>query len=289
MSSLPDNIDTVHREVQRKFGRNLLLLQQYEQLLKNLFAESNIAGASSDDILIKKAQRHESVSKKSLGQVIGDLIGSYITPISNRHISEENDELQSDLTQTSIRITYRMEFTEENFKLTKQKLADLVDLRNELVHHFLEKHDIMTSSGCQTAESYLDECFKNINYHYQELLQWIKHSDDSRAYMAALMLTPEFRDYFIHGIKPDKAGVIWELSTIVNLLRDAESALATEGWTSLHRAIAYIGKLESKQTPKRYGCSSWRQVLHESKQFEVRKEQAALGLTNETWYRSRFL
>lgn len=175
-----------------------------------------------------------------------------------------------------------MEFTEENFKLTKQRLADLVDLRNELVHHFIEKHDIMTSSGCQTAESYLDECFKNINDHYQELLQWIKHSDDSRAYMASLMLTPEFLDYFIYEIKPDKAA-------IVNLLRDAESALATEGWTSLHRAIAYIGKLESEQTPKRYGCSSWRQVLHESKQFEVRKEQAALGLTSETWYRSRFL
>jgi hypothetical protein len=41
------------------------------------------------------------------------------------------------------------------------------------------------------------------------------------------------------------------------------------------------------RTPTRYGCSSWRHLLHESEQFEVRREQATPGEPTLTWYRSR--
>ena len=166
-------------------------------------------------------------------------------------------------------------------------VADLVNLRNELVHHFLEKHDIWTEAGCQIADAYLDDGFKQIDAHYEELREWAKHNLAMREQMAGFSKTPEFRDFFVHGIMPGGAGVFWASSTIVNLLRDAEEAIAKDGWTFLQDAIDYIRQNEPEHTPTRYGCSSWRHLLHESEQFEVRREQAAPGQPTLTWYRSR--
>ena len=74
---------------------------------------------------------------------------------------------------------------------------------------------------------------------------------------------------------------------VPNLLRDAEATLAVDGWTPLARAIEHISSREPGHTPKRYGCSSWRQVLHESAIFTIRREQSELGAAKETWYCSR--
>lgn len=46
MSSIPENVATLHREVQRKFGRNLLRLQ-HEKLMKSFIAEQEVSGRGS--------------------------------------------------------------------------------------------------------------------------------------------------------------------------------------------------------------------------------------------------
>lgn len=57
--------------------------------------------------------------------------------------------------------------------------------------------------------------------------------------------------------------------------------------TNLADAIAFIGARHPDHTPKRYGCSSWRQVLHESKLFDVRRDKAMDAAPGATWYRPR--
>jgi hypothetical protein len=72
---LPDHVLVLHREVQRKFGRNLLRLQQYEKLIKTIVAEHDIAGTSSELNSIRAA-KHDAVATKTLGQVVGALVGN---------------------------------------------------------------------------------------------------------------------------------------------------------------------------------------------------------------------
>lgn len=48
-----------------------------------------------------------------------------------------------------------------------------------------------------------------------------------------------------------------------------------------------IAKIYPEQTPIRYGCGSWRHVIHESKQFEIPKQSQADNGTTVVWYRSR--
>lgn len=298
-NSLPGNIDgfaatedgserlcAVQRETQRKFGRNLLRLQQYERLIKGLVAEQDVAGPICELHAIR-ARQIEAMSKKTLGQVVGELTGAYIAPALPESDSQQDDELSHDSRLPWFRISYRIEMKEEDFKETERKLAALVNLRNELVHHFLEKYDIWTEAGCQIADAYLDDCFKQIDAHYEELREWAKHNLEVREQVAGFMKTPEFHDFFVHGIMPGGAGVFWASSTIVNLLRDAEAAIAKDGWTFLQDAIDYIRQNDPEHTPTRYGCSSWRHLLHESEQFELRREQAAPGQPTHTWYRSR--
>jgi len=94
------------------------------------------------------------------------------------------------------------------------------------------------------------------------------------------MKSDAFKDMLIDGIAPD-GQVHWPMSGIVSGLREAEQALAPPGdparWTELNAAIAWIAKQHPDQTPRRYGCSSWRQVLHESGEFEVVKKKPALA------------
>ncbi len=182
---------------------------------------------------------------------------------------------------------FRMEMQEERFRETERKMADLVDLRNELVHHFLESHDMWSVPGCQKALGYLEECNKQVDAHYEELRNWAKHLIEAREHSASVFRSPEFQDFFIHGIYPGGAGVHWPSCTIVNLLRDAEAALAKDGWTFLLDAIEFAREAEPEHIPSRYGCSSWRQVLHESGQFDLRREQGQPGEATLTWFRSK--
>jgi hypothetical protein len=285
-SSLSDNVLAAHREVQRKFGRNLLRLQQYELLLKTLVSERLTAGPAAELRSIQE-QRKDEVSKKTLGQVVGELTESYITQPLPSSESDEFDQQLGDPTQPWVSLSIRIEMEEGGLNRTRQRLAELVDLRNDLVHHFLETHDVWTESGCLAADAHLDDSFKLIDAQYKELRQLAEHISEMRTDMGAFINSPEFRDFAKHGIMPDGAGVFWDSSTIVRLLRDAEDPLAQDGWTELRRAIDHIGKKEPEHTPKRYGCNSWRQVLHESKQFEVRKDQATPGAPTKIWYRSR--
>lgn len=77
------------------------------------------------------------------------------------------------------------------------------------------------------------------------------------------------------------------LPRLVELLRQAEATHAQEGWTTLNSAMAFIKTLAPHETPKKHTFGSWRQVLHVSRAFEVRRRPAAPGEAVETLYRYR--
>ena len=271
--------------VQRKLGRCLIRLQQYERLLKALVAEHDVSGPAHQLIDIRDS-RMEALSKKTLGHVVGAVTENLLTPDSIASDEDGDNDHSAEEDAFVFCTRFRVELSAKRHEETVTALRALVDLRNELVHHFLEKHDIWSESGCITAQAYLEACYEQVDERYMELQSWAKASVEAREYMANFMQTPEFRGFLHHGILPGGAVVEWACSTIVRLLREAEAGLARDGWTSLNDAIAFLQKAYPEHTPRRYGCSSWRQVLHESGQFQVRKEQAGPGSPTRVWFRS---
>lgn len=269
----------LQRTVQRKLGRCLLRLQQYEMLLKVLVANIDIAGPP-EHLQSLHAEKVVSAQKKTMGTLVGMLTEGYLTP---SQADESADEVNAN-GGAWFRSRSQMELDAEHYEATKSTLKELVDLRNELVHHFLMRFDIWQADSCAAADRHLDESYETIDRHFLTLHEWSKGIDNARALMASFMDTPTFKDLFFDGIQPDGT-VVWPVSGIVRHLRKAEAEVAQAGWAELNAAIAWICKHAPDQTPKRYGCSSWRQVIHESSQFEIRKEIANGGTVVS--YRSR--
>ncbi|KPX94165.1 hypothetical protein VT47_24765 [Pseudomonas syringae pv. syringae] len=279
LSSNP--LPELQRTVQRKLGRCMLQLQQYERLLKAMVAHSELSGPPERLQAICE-EKVACALKKTLGTLVGMLTESYLK------LPDLADEPEQAEPSDQIWISFRcqMELPEEHYAETKAAFKELVDLRNDLVHHFLQRFDFWGVDGCVAAEAYLDECYETIDGHYLTLRDWAKSMDEARQLMVSFMQTQEYRDFVSNGIGPDGT-VHWVSSGITNCLREAETKLAQAGWTPLFEAIHWIAKTYPEQTPKRYGCGSWRHVIHASQQFEIRKQSQAVTGPTVVWYRSR--
>lgn len=278
-----DPVPDLQRTVQRKLGRCMLQLQQYERLLKTMVAHSELSGPP-ERLQAICDEKVACAHKKTLGTLVGMLTDSYLRLPDLSNQSEQTDDEPSDGFWFSFRC--QMELPEERYTETKAALKELVDLRNELVHHFLQRFDLWVVGGCIAAQAYLDESYETIDRHYRTLRDWAKSMDGARQLMVSFMQTKEYEDAVENGIWFDGT-VHWPSSGITACLREAESKLAQAGWTPLSEAIHWIAKTYPEQTPKRYGCGSWRHVIHASQQFEIRKQSQADNGATVVWYRSR--
>ena len=184
------------------------------------------------------------------------------------------------------RFRFQVGLDANQHQATTAALKELVDLRNELVHHFLQRFNIWEPQGCMAADAYLDAIYETIDGHYLTLRGWAQGMDEARAAMASFMSTAAFEDLLVNGIAPDGT-VDWPASGAVRCLREAETKLGTEGWTLLNTATAWIRAQHPDQHPQRYCCGSWRHVIHESRQFEIRRTVNTEQGCGEVWYRSR--
>lgn len=268
--------------VQRKLGRNLMRLQQYERLLKQLIVVSEISGVP-DELQANLERRRELFANKTLGQLVGELTGELLGTSEPSTETQQSKAEREALAQNQpfFRTTFFMPVVDQDHEQTRQELAQLVCMRNELVHHFLELFDLRDAEQCLAAETYLDEGLSQIDSHWQRLVAWAESHDAARQMMAAFMQTPEFENLLLKGVLPN-ISVDWASSQVVNLLREAEEKLGSGGWTALDEVIVYLQQTHPEETPKRYGCKTWRQLIRRSELFEL-KRQAELG---KTWYRS---
>lgn len=277
-SPAPDNarLAELQRAVQNKLGGCIWRLQQYERLLKAMVANTDLAGEPAQLQALRDA-RMASVHKTTLGGLVSLFTGGYLLAEDESGPAQETDD-KSPGDKLWFSFQQRMAMSAERLEAITAELKELVDLRNELVHHLLERFDLGQLDRCEAAVAYLDASRTTIDRHYQTLRTWAEQMDNARALAASFMNSDAFTDLLINGIAPD-CQVHWPVSGIVSGLREAEQALAPSGgparWIELNAAIAWIAKQHPDQTPKRYGCSSWRQVLHESREFEVMKKKPA--------------
>lgn len=288
----------LQRAAQYKLGGCIWRLQQHERLLKAMVANTDLAGEPAQLQALRDA-RVASVQKTTLGGLVTLFTGGYLRAEGEPAPAQETDD-KAPGDRFWFSFQQRMPMSAERHEAITAELKELVDLRNELVHHLLERFDLGQLDRCEAAVAYLDASRATIDRHYQTLRSWAEQMDNVRALAASFMNSDAYKDMVIDSIAPD-GQVDWSISGIVSSLREAEQALASrcspERWTVLNAAIAWIAKQHPDQTPKRYGCSSWRQVLHESGEFEVMKKKPApapntgAGTTTTTgtvvYYRSR--
>lgn len=279
-----DPVARLRFAVQQKLGRCMMLLQQYELLVKRLISSQGTITQSTEpkSALVKTTK---DVATQTLGQVVGELTGSILV-VENSEFNDQEVDVPIDHSQIWIKYSFHLVFGTHEHEQMKGELAELVILRNDLVHHFIETYDVWSENGCHAADVYLQECSAKIEAHLLILRGWANVIQKTVKVHASFMASPEFES-FQNEILLDGTGIDWPSTEIVRLLRGAELDYAKDGWTFLGDAIASIKTSCPNQTPKKYGCSSWRHVIHESKLFEIQKTSTAASGAVQVWYRSR--
>lgn len=268
------------QDVQRLLGKCLLRIQQYEWLLKKLVAHHRVAGPASR-IARLQADRIDEASTKTLGMLVRDLLGSYIVP--DLGIDAEEDDAACDDVAT-VSLYFRLNTSPQDYAGIQKDLADLVQLRNRLAHHFIEDHDLGTLEGCLAASSALEASYGFIDRHVDQLHAWADGMEKVRCLMAEHVQSDAFEQFMINGIGLDGT-IHWAISGAVRVLRDVLPELAEDGWAPVNAAGRAIHARDPGQVPEKYGCRSWKHVLHASGLFDLQYRD--IGGQRVGFYRER--
>ncbi|MFZ6045293.1 OST-HTH/LOTUS domain-containing protein [Pseudomonas sp. CR3202] len=286
MTAMEDrSLEELRSAIAERMGRCVLVLQQYEILLKRLLAHHEYAGPV-DALAGYRANREEHFSDQTLGQLVKQFTKRVLRPSTDNMDEFSIDGSPQETLDSFVQIRQSIGVAEEHHEALCSDLQSLVDLRNRLVHHFLEEFPDHDSEGCHAAIRFLDEALDKVRRKHQQLTNWAKSFDQARRDLVDLMQTPGLDDFVKYGIVAGQE-TNWPNTTIVSALREVERHLGVDGWTNLEMAIGLIRSYPLELTPKKYECSSWRQVLHESKLFLTERRPAASGVGRETWYRSK--
>jgi hypothetical protein len=270
------------REVQRLHGRCLLRLQQYEKLFKWLLAHREVS-VTAEGGQLRVDVPYKSVHSDTLGMLARTFSESYLK--LDGAPDAEGDTPAAAVSTLTIRTRMGMEVSEEVFAGLTSELKVLVGLRNELVHHLIDRFDLGSEQGCADAIQHLEASYGQIDVRFAELQGWVRSQQEVAAHQAAFLQSAEFEDFLFNGIDPD-GEVDWSNAGIVRALRRASQALAGGDWARLDKAVAWIDRHEAEQTPGKYRCKSWPDVLDKSRAFdhEYRIDEAG---RKAGWYRPR--
>lgn len=269
-------------DVERWLGRCLLGLQRYEHLLKQLLANHELAG-SADGLEAQRAANFHKFSDKTLGTLVKSLFESYVVPEGfERALLSDRAQPVDGITMA---VSYRVEMPPARRAEVRAGIEELVLMRNELVHHFVEQFDLSSPGGCEAAVRHLEDSYQRIEGRRQDLLAWSKSMTEAGALMAAFAQTDTFHDVIVNGIAPD-GSFDWADAGIVRVLREAAGVLSEGGWTRLDSACEWACQNHPDQAPGKYGCRTWPQVLHESRQFDLIYRVGENGKKG-AWFRPR--
>jgi hypothetical protein len=252
-------------EVQRLIGRCMLRLQQYERLMKTILAHHELVG-SLETWEARRSARVDKLADKSLGTLVNLLFETYA--VADGYERELLPEKKAPSNGISVAYSHRLTMEPERLARTRVALEELVAMRNEMVHHLIERFDLWSNDGCLAALHHLKACYDQIDLHHNELTVWAKGMDDTRKLLASFAQSDALHDMLENFIASDGA-IEWSSSEIVQVLREANQVFSKDGWAPLDKSLAWIASRHPEQTPDKYSCQTWPQVLSESRVFDM--------------------
>lgn len=150
-----EEIRRMNHAVYRAVGRNVLLFQQLEGLLRHVVAYSEISGKPSE-LRTVTSRKARSLRNKGLGKV-SDLYASGV--LQTTGAEEMQQEHPESLIEPHVSITLRLALGHAEFRQKRKLLNDLVKQRNWLVHHSFLDWDPRSIASSAAFLSRLDAQF----------------------------------------------------------------------------------------------------------------------------------
>lgn len=144
-----EKLESLEHEAQRKIGRNVINFQRIEAMIKFLVSRSHIEGTMNDlkRIVTKKEQ---DVQKRSLGLLANDL---FLSVLSDNPPNAQNNDTELPW----ISFSFKSEMDDVTRIKLKSELKDLIESRNQLIHHRLKSIGSGSEENWQELVEYLDK------------------------------------------------------------------------------------------------------------------------------------
>jgi hypothetical protein len=155
------NLEALQDEVQKQLGRCVLQIQQYERLLKSIVSIHRIS-APAEELESAARRRNDALAKQTLGALVRELLDSCVVDDTRTDSMPGGDD-------RSFGIWLRVRLPAKDHERLSNDLRELVHLRNNLVHHLSEQHNLWSITGCRAALQSLADNRVLIKQHDENL------------------------------------------------------------------------------------------------------------------------
>jgi len=261
-------IEELRNEVLRKIGRNVVLYQQFEVMLKLLVTHGKFSGYICDLEDIKEKQEAR-VMKQTLGQVTGQFIEN--THGEYQEVEEELPELKEKGGHMSF--SFQVQTDESYYLKTKENLAKIVKQRNELIHNLPLNFNLNATESLKEAELYLDAQRESLLPEFENVKQYLKTLDEARKELAKYIASDEY-------LKQWELGELRHEYVVKLLGRIIEVAKRDDGWTLVVKAGQLLHQNAPEQikaVKKKYKCRTLKDLILKTEIFDIEEEPTPKG------------
>lgn len=262
-------------EVLCKIGRNLLIFQQIEGLLKMILGNSKVQGYARE-LALYQEQRINGMQKDMLGQLISRYFAEILSP------SDKEPQGPRDLAEPWLSSSFKITSDDIFAKAQLEAFEMMREERNQLVHRFLPYWELNSPENLPLASDYLDKQREKILPVWEHLKSVAETMHQARQMLAGYMASNEFGQ---------QLELLWlQQSPLIQLFCDIATQIGrSDGWTCL----AHAGKRvhmqladDVAQMKARYGHHSFKKLLIASDLFEIWNKALPYG-GFRTFYRIR--
>lgn len=258
-------------EVLRRIGRNLLLFQHIEHLLKQLMANARLEGTVKS-MQASSEERRAKIHKQTLGQLAGQFVDDVLADAGERDAPENVEEAW-----------FSFEFTiQTDSAFVEQHAAEMkavVDARNDLIHHFLPRWSPASQDSTRAALEYLD----------QQRAQALPMRDRLQGFVNSLQAAAKVHAEFMSSPEATREIELQWLrhSRLVLLLGEiAQRSHRADGWT----VLAFAGHIVRQREPEeldhmleRYGHRTLKTLIQATGLFDIEEEPTRGGGTRTVY------
>jgi hypothetical protein len=253
----------IKNEVFCEIGKNVASFQLVEHLLKALLSinrtRSTMAGVDAET-----TERNNKLKTKTMGALVGDFGKEISQPVDDETVtSNECNE-----------ISFSARFHLEGDVNTQAELKALVDVRNQLIHHFVLKWDWKSVTDMQAARIELIALRERTEAQRVRLVAVQKACQESFQELSRFFDSDE-------GAKYIKL-ILLQSSRVVTLLHEiAKRAAHKEGWVPIAVAgkdVNATEKAEMLKIKKQYSFRNLTEIIVGAEMFDVMEKPAGAGV-----------
>ncbi|MCS6095109.1 hypothetical protein G3444_06955 [Shewanella baltica] len=256
----------LYEAVLKKIGRNVLLFQQLELLLKFIIANGQYSGYINEIADIKK-ERNEKVHKQTMGQLVSQYLES--SAPEYKHAPKEPEILKEAYFSFSVSVS----IDSETYEQMKHTLTELVNERNELIHHLIPQFDRSSESSCRKLTEQLEQLTEKLRKEISTVNSHIKMMQTSSKKALEFMSSEE-------GQKQFNLSFLRGSQIVTNLLQYLYHYGQEDGWAPLATAAHFVHQQaadDMKHMRKRHGHKTLKSLMLATELFDIENETTEKG------------